>query len=309
MRTDYLGLEAFVAIADLGSFHRAASFLNLSQTALSHRIRKLEADLGTVLFIRTSREVSLTEEAQTVLPEIRRNLARLGASYAELSEFGRVRARRLSFACLPTLSYSHLPPVLRAFCESHPDIVVRLEDRPVARIYEMVKAGDVDFGISIVGARHWDLDVRAIYTEPYMLYVHADDPLAGLGSVARADLVGRSFVQIDTQSSNRQLVDEALGEWRNRYDWRYLVQNAAMALSLVSEGAAITILPSLMTNLAWSGLVALPFHDVKLSRTVGVVTRRGATLSAPAHHFLTLLERKLADGAAGLVTTAATRPD
>ena len=49
MRTDYLGLEAFVAIAELGSFHRAADYLHLSQAALSHRIRKIEADLGVQL--------------------------------------------------------------------------------------------------------------------------------------------------------------------------------------------------------------------------------------------------------------------
>lgn len=305
MRTDYLGLEAFVAIADLGSFHRAASFLNLSQTALSHRIRKLEADLGTELFIRTTREVSLTKEAQAVLPEVRRSLARLGSAYTTLSDFGRVRGGRLSFACLPTLSYNYLPPVLREFSDLHPDIVIRLEDRPVVRVYEMVQAGEVDFGISIVGARHWDLDIREVFTEPYVLYVRDDDPLAKRASVSRADLTGRTFAQINTQSSNRQLVDEALGEFRNGYVWRYQVQNAAMALSLVAEGAAITILPSLMTNLAWRGLVALPFHDVELTRTLGVVTRRGATLSGPAQHLLDLLEKKLAQSATGSITAAA----
>ncbi len=306
MRTDYLGLEAFVAIADLGSFHRAASVLNLSQTALSHRIRKLEADLGIELFVRTTREVSLTQEAQEVLPRIRLSLTRLAQSYETLSEVGRRRAARLAFACLPTLSYNYLPSVLREFSERHPNIIVQLEDRPVARVYEMVQAGDVEFGISIVAARQWDLDIRAIFTEPYVLYVRKDDPLANRTSVSRADLVGRTFAKISTQSSNRQLVDEALAEFRERCIWRYQVQNAAMALSLVEEGAAITILPSLMTNLAWRGLVALPFNDVEMTRTLGVVTRRGATLSAPAQHLLSLLEKKLAENAPGPVTIAAT---
>ncbi|HIC66187.1 MAG TPA: LysR family transcriptional regulator, partial [Paracoccus sp.] len=51
MRVDYLGLEAFVAIADHGSFHRAADSLSLSQAALSHRLRKIEQDLGAALLI------------------------------------------------------------------------------------------------------------------------------------------------------------------------------------------------------------------------------------------------------------------
>lgn len=293
MRTDYLGFEAFVAIADLGSFHRAASYLNLSQTALSHRIRKLEADLGIALFIRSTRDVSLTKEAQAVLPEVRRSLKALQDTYGTLSETGRDRGGRLCFACLPTLSYYYLPPVLHAFSERYPDTVVQLEDRPVARVYELVQGGEVEFGISIVGARQWDLDIRDIYTEPYALYVRQDDPLARKPSVGRADLVGRVFVQISTHTSNRQLVDEALGDYRDSYIWRYRVQNAAMALTLVAEGAAITILPALMAGLGWQGLVPLPFHDITLRRTLGLVTRRGVGLSAPAQHLIGLLERRL----------------
>jgi DNA-binding transcriptional LysR family regulator len=307
MRTDYLGLEAFVAIADLGSFHRAADFLNLSQTALSHRVRKLETALGVALFNRTTREVSLTQEAQAMLPEIRRSLQALHDACGAMAETGARRSGRLAFACLPTLSYHYLPHVLRAFSDDYPDIIVRLEDRTVARVYELVQAGDVEFGITIVGAQQWDMEIRAIYTEPYVLYVRQDDPLARQPSVTRADLAGRTFARITTQSSNRQLVDEALEEYRDRYVWRYQVQNAATALSLVSEGAAITILPALMSRLDWKGLVALPFSDVSLSRTLGVVTRRGTTLTAPAQHLIGLLEDRLADRAAPVTAPATPR--
>ena len=71
MRVDYLGLEAFVAIAEYGSFQRAARALNLSQAALSHRLRKVEEDLGAALLTRTSREVSLTPTGQGLLPDAR----------------------------------------------------------------------------------------------------------------------------------------------------------------------------------------------------------------------------------------------
>ena len=224
---------------------------------------------------------------------MRQSLKALRDACASLSETGLGRAGRLSFACLPTLAYYYLPSVLHAFSERYPEIVVRLEDRPVGRVYEMVQAGEVEFGISIVGARQWDLDIREIYTDSYALYVREDDPLARQGSVSRADLAGRVFAQISTQSTNRQLVDEALGDYRDRYVWRYQVQNAAMALTLVAEGAAITILPALMAGLGWQGLVPLPFRDVAMTRTLGLVTRRGASLTAPAQHLIGLLERKL----------------
>lgn len=294
MRTDYLGLEAFVAIAELGSFNRAAAYLNVSQTALSHRIRKLEADLGVQLFVRSTREVSMTKAAQAILPGVRHSLGQLSDAYQNLRDLGQEARGYLSFACLPTVSYTVLPSVLSALARHFPDITVRLEDRPVAQIFEMVHAGEVEFGVSVRGARHWDLEVREIFTEEYLLFVHRDHPLAGRDSVSRADLSGLPFAQIRSQSTNRQLVEDALGEFRDRIVVRYMVQNSVSALSLVEQGAAVTVLPSLMAGFARPGLVALPFDDVGMTRTLGVVTRRGTALSKAGETLVALLSEALA---------------
>lgn len=293
MRTDYLGLEAFVAIAELGSFNRAADYLNLSQAALSHRIRKIEADLGVQLLIRSTRDVLLTKEGQALLPQVRRNLAHLSEAYDGLRKLSHGKQDRLALACLPTIANYYLPSILRQFCDECPDIAVQLHDQPMGRIYELVQAGEVEFGISIMGAKHWDLDIREIFTEPYVLLVHRDHPLARQKKVARTDLAGQPFVRINTQSTNRQLVHDALGDYRDTIVWRYEVQNAAMAMSLVAEGAALTVLPALTANLSRHQLAALQFSDVNLTRTLGVATRRGWTLTKPAERLLTMITGKL----------------
>ena len=74
MRIDFLGLQAFLSIAERGSFRRAAAHLNLSQTAISHRMRKLEDDLGLKLFARTTRSLRLTEEGEHYLLHAREAL-------------------------------------------------------------------------------------------------------------------------------------------------------------------------------------------------------------------------------------------
>ncbi len=293
-RTDYLGLEAFVAIAELGSFIRAAAYLNLSQTALSHRIRKLEQDLGVQLLVRSTRDVSLTREGQALLPQIQRNLTNISEAYGSLRKRGHAQQERLAFACLPTIATYYLPDILRQFSAAHPDLTVHLQDQPFGRIYELVQAGEVEFGISIVGAKHWDLDIRALATEPYVLLVRHDHPLAQRDSVTLADLAGQPFVRINSQSSNRQLVDDALGEWRERIVWRYEVQNASMAMTLVAEGAALTVLPALTASLSRDRLAALHFSDVEMSRTLGVVTRKGRPLTAPAERLLEMITDRLA---------------
>jgi len=295
MRVDYLGLETFVAIARLGSFSRAADYLSLSQTALSHRIRKIEAELGVQLLIRTTREVSLTKAGQALLPEVQRHLAQLADLYAETRDHSRQTLERVSFACVPTVAHYYLPEILRRFSASQPGITINLHDLPMAQVSELVRSGDVEFGISLVGAGHWDLDTRPICTEPYILLVHRDHPLANRGEVSRADLVGQPFVRIRTQSSNRQLVEDGLGEFHEGMVWRYEVQNAATAMSLVAAGAAVTVLPELTARLSGGTLVGLRFSDVGMSRTLGTITRRGVPLSAAASELMEMICDRLAE--------------
>lgn len=295
MRTDYLGLEAFVAIAELGSFSRAAAFLNITPTALSHRIKKLEADLGVQMIVRTTREVSLTKVAQGLLPSIRRDLGRISESYAKLLESGRSTEERLAVACLPTVAYSHLSTILPEFTREYPKMTVQLYDQSVARIYDLIEKGEVEFGITIVTARRWDLDIQEIYTEPYLVLMRKDHPLAEKEQLRREDLIGLPFVRISTQSTNRQLVDEALGEYGEEMVWRYEVQNPVMALNLVSEGAALTVLPAMTKILTWKNLVARPLSDVRMSRTIGVATRRGSPVSPPGLRLLQMIETSLSN--------------
>lgn len=80
MRIDVFGLQAFVSIAERGSFHAAASHLNLSQTALSHRIRKLEVSLATQVLMRTTRQVTLTPAGTALLPKARKLFDELGGA-------------------------------------------------------------------------------------------------------------------------------------------------------------------------------------------------------------------------------------
>ena len=281
-RIDYIGIEAFVAIAQLGNFVRASAHLNLSQAALSHRIRKLEDDIGTRLLLRTTREVSLTEAGQEFLPIARRNLEALSTAYSAVQTKARAQQQTLTFACLPTIAHFYLPRVLEAFVISHPDISIRLQEQPADRVRELVISGEAEFGVILTGVQRWDLEFKEVRREDYHLLVGPNHPLAKQSSVSLADLAGERFVRINTQSTNRQMVDDFLEPVAGTIDWRYEVQNAAMAIAMVMQGVAVTILPSISARLSGYSLSSLPFSDIQISRTLGIVTRRGAPLTAAA---------------------------
>ena len=293
MRVNYLGLEAFVAVAELGSFSRAAEKLNLSQTALSHRIRKIEEELGVRLLARTSRDVALTKSGEMILPQVKAQLGSLASLMGSIQQAGRERKRRLVFACLPTLANHHLPAILDGLAAEMPGLDIVLRDQSADSIIDLVRADEVEFGITILGVGHWDLDAEPLAVEPYHLIVARGHRLAGQGAVRLDDLAGEAMVRIRTQFTNRALVDMALAPVRDRIRWRYEVNNAAMALSLVAAGAAVTVLPRLAAWQAADRVVGLPFADAAVSRQIGIVSRRGMPLSGPALRLIGQLRTRL----------------
>ena len=166
MRIDVLGLQAFVAIAERGSFRAAASHLNLSQTALSHRIRKLEEHLAVPLLLRTTRQVTLTPEGAALLPKAQQIFEELGLAVAGLRGAKKVQATRIGVGCLPTLAMHVMPQVLKQFEVSAPDIEVRLFDNSAHEIAARVQAGEAEFGVTLVAANISKVPICGSQTPP-----------------------------------------------------------------------------------------------------------------------------------------------
>ena len=294
MRVDFLGLEAFISIAHWGSFSRAAGHLNLSQTALSHRLRRLEEDLGVKLLVRTTRSVTLSAAGLELLPTARRLVAELTASLDGMRAAARGRQERLAIGCLPTIANHHLPSILTEFEASYPNLSVRVFDNSATEIVSLVAAGEAEFGVTIVSTDRWDLEITPLMKEPFVLVCPANHAFAGNASVTWSALEGVPLIRISQQTGNRILIDDALGNRRDTMTWRYEVQHVSTALSMVRAGVGLTIVPQLGVDLAKdAGLAAVSLRNPGITRTVGIVTRRGYPLSAAAESLFLLLETRL----------------
>jgi DNA-binding transcriptional LysR family regulator len=290
-RIDFLGLEAFLSIANWGSFGRAAGNLNLSQTALSHRLKKLEDELGVKLFARTTRQVTLTSAGLELLPTAQRIVEELAGSLDSLRRQGKERQERLQIGCLPTIAIHHLPRVLHDFEARHPDLAVQVFDNSATEIAERVQAGEAEFGITIVSANRWDLDITPLLKEPFVLVCPADHALAQKGTVAWSDLEGVPLIRISPQTGNRFLIDDALGGRRELMTWRYEVQHVATAIGMVLAGVGLTVVPRLGFDAAYGpGIVAMPLRNPGIVRTIGIIARRGHPMSPAAETLARLVQ-------------------
>jgi DNA-binding transcriptional LysR family regulator len=294
MRVDFLGLEAFFCIADRGSFHAAAAHLNLSQTALSHRMKKLEEDLGVKLLARTTRQVSLTPAGAELLPVAQRVMAEVTTSFKALRQRGTARQEHLHIACLPTLATNHLPSILKAFQERHPDVMVQIADHSASEIAEHVRAGTVEFGITIVAAARWDLEITPLKKEDFVLVCPAGHAFAGRDAVSWPEIEGVPLIRVAPQTGNRVLIDEALGSRRENMLWRYEVQHIATAVSLVQAGLALAILPqSSVDSNRTPGIAGVPLRNPSVARTLGLLARKGEPLSPAAEELRAIVVRHL----------------
>jgi DNA-binding transcriptional LysR family regulator len=294
MRVDFLGLQAFLSIAERGSFRHAAAHLGITQTALSHRIKKFEEQFQVTLLTRTTRQVALTPAGLSLLPKAQQLIEQAQHLFGELNSQAVARQENLAVGCLPSAAIHFLPSVLVEFRQSYPAMTVRIYDNSANEIAERVQKGEAEFGITILGTNRWDLEVTPLIKEPFVLICRDDHEFARRRSLKWSQLEGVPLIRVSAGTGNRMLIDDALGSRSEAMNWAYEVQHIASAVSLVAAGIGLTVLPRLAIDIAGGpALVAVSLRDPNITRTLGAVTRRSVPLSEPARKLLKLIEIRL----------------
>lgn len=285
-------LRAFLALADSRHFTRAAERCNLSQSAFSQLIRKLEEEAGAPLFNRTTRNVTLTAEGELFAERARRLLADIEASFADLKDRAAGRKGRVSVAALPSLAANMLPNIFAAYRKRSPGVTLELFDGLSDRCLECLRDGRVDFALTAPGPRLAEFASRLILSEGFYLVCRRDHPLASKSKVQLQDLGGFELIHLARVSSVRQHVEPALGKMSVRYSG-FEVEQLATVAGLIAAGLGISLLPE-MTLFQFSRpeLVAIPVEAKNLARPIFVVQRKDMALSPSADILLRMIEEK-----------------
>ena len=285
-----LDLRAFLSVAELESFHGAATALNLSQPALSRRIQKLEAAIGAPLLERTTRRVAITAVGRELLPLVQRMLDEFNSSLFAMRELGQRQAGQVTIACLPTAAFYFLPRVIARFNEQYPNVRFSILDLSANDGLQSVARGEVEFGINLLGSAEPELTFDPLIEDPFVLACRRDHPLAKKTKVAWADIEPYHLVTVSRASGNRTLLEAALVRSQVRLRWFYEVTHLSTSLGLVEAGLGISVLPKLATPQGEHPIIVTrPIGNPQVSRTIGVVRRRGRQLSPAAQRFLDLL--------------------
>ena len=152
-------MRCFMEVVDRGSVTRAADAMSIAPSAVSRRIKELEARLGAQLLTRTTRSMSLTEAGQAFYDRARAILAQVEEAEGEVADAGRALHGQLRIAAPLSFGVRHLAPILAAFAAEHPDLAldIDLSDRQV----DLVAEG-FDLGIRIGSLRDSSLIARKL---------------------------------------------------------------------------------------------------------------------------------------------------
>ena len=237
-------LEHFLAVAEECHFTRAAHRLHMAQSGLSASIRALEVELGEPLFLRTTRQVELTQAGRALLPEARRALSSVSAAKDAVAAVQGLLRGTLSVGSLQCLHVVHLPAVLARFHELHPGVEIRMRQSGNAELVEEVRAGRLD--LAFVTRQHRmadDLRVSTLSSEPLVLACAPDSPFATRDSVELAELAGRPFVDFNADWGTRDEVDRTLAAAGVERHVAVEVNDVHSLLDFVTFGLGVALVP------------------------------------------------------------------
>src|SRR4029453_18078512 len=187
-------LRYFVAVAEELNFSRAARRLRMAQPPLSVAIRQLEQELGTALFLRSSREVTLTDAGRAMLDGARRTLAEAERAVADARRVaeGELGSLRLAFSW--SARFETLPALGRAFRTQRPDVSLLTEEMWNARMPPALRGGTVDVAVSLCPEIVSELAYEPIRSEPVVALLSARHDLADEPAIPLAALADEAFV-------------------------------------------------------------------------------------------------------------------
>ena len=280
-------LQTFVAVAETGSFSQASEQLFLTQPAISKRIAALEEELGTSLFDRIGRKISLTEAGQALLPRARSILLEVEDSRRAISNLSGHIGGKLSIGTSHHIGLHRLPPVLRQFSKTCPEVKLDIHFMDSEEACRAVEHGDLELGIVTLPLTPSALLLtREIWPDPLSIVVGKSHPLTKQKQVTLETLSKHTAILPATGTYTREVLERAIKHTNSKLKVGLATNYLETIKMMVSVGLGWSVLPDSMLN---REIKSLSVKNIHLHRTLGVVWHAGRTLTNAANAMMNVV--------------------
>jgi len=258
-------LRYFLAVAELGSFSKAAARVSVTQPTLSVGIAKLEEQVGARLFERTTRRVSLTPAGSRFLIHARRITQEYEAALRDVAEAPRLKRTRAGV--LSTIPAGDLELLVAHHAKHGGGEALELLDSTERDIANRLSDGRLDAAITILRPGFESFATESLRIEPYVLFVGVKHKLSGVESVEGGALAGETMI-VRRQCEGLPEISRYFTSRDVRPSFSLRTLSDDRAMSMVEAGLGVTVAPS---SFARAGLHPVKLAGFDLSRDVGLV--------------------------------------
>jgi DNA-binding transcriptional LysR family regulator len=277
-------LRYFIAVAEELNFSRAADRLHMAQPPLSAAIRQLERELGVDLFVRTTREVRLTDAGRAFLEGARRTLADAERAAEDAKRAGAGELGRLRIAFSWSTRFDTLPALGRAFRANHPDVELLAQEMWNARMPPAFRSGSIDIAVSLCPEIAAELELAPIRKERLVALLPESHPLAREQAIPLSALADEEFIVFPRDIAPR-LHDAFMAIYR-RAGFEPRLRNESFHtgwdLGVLAEIPAAAMAPRTVAAELPDGIVAVALSEPTDSLETCVVWRSDDTSPAVA---------------------------
>ncbi len=283
-------VTAFLAVAEAGSFTRAADQLKVAQPALSQAIRELETSLGLRLFDRTTRRVELTAAGREFRDATVKIVDDLDFAVRNARDLAGRKRGRMVVAAPPLLAAAVLPQAIVEFSSQYPDVQISVVDAPTTSIVDVVRSGGADCGIGTFPAGESGVQQTALMRDRLLLFCRADSPFAKAESVRWSDLFRQPLIALSPTSAIRRLVEIGFESAQIPLTPAYEVHQMVTALSLIKAGLGVAVLPTYAYSEAkFRQVVAKPLVEPEIGRDISMIHADGRSITPAVSAFIPIV--------------------
>ncbi|MGY4876757.1 LysR family transcriptional regulator [Vreelandella aquamarina] len=276
-------LRAFLAVAQTLSFTQACERLHLSQPALSLAIKGLEDTLGGKLLIRNTRNVRLTPEGESLVPQAKQLLAQWDNTEERLRQRFTLQLGRLGVAAMPAFAGNLLPAALVRFRQKYPKINITVHDVINEKVVDMVRLKEVEMGIAFAPEGLGSLHFTPLFDDRFVAVVPRNSQFANADQLTWAEMIRQDFITLQRPSMVRRLLEQALVKRSIELPVAFESHQLATVGRMVADGLGVSAVPSMciqqMTEL---GAHCVPLTQPDISCQVGILTHQELSVAAQA---------------------------
>lgn len=282
-------LRYVCAIAETGSFSRAAERCQVAQPSLSQQVLKLEEDLGAKLFDRLGRGIRVTEAGRAFLPHARSILERMETARSSVANTNEDLRGSVAVGVIPTIAPYLMPSYTAEFARTHPEAKLRIVEETTPVLIERLRDMSLDLAILALPLRHKDLEVSPILSEPLFAVLPNNHPRAGSPSLALKDLRKEPFVMLRDGHCFRDLSLATCMRARVKPNIAFESGQFSSLLGMVAAGVGISLVPEMAIGRD-EVCRYVRLSDARATRTIVTAVLRGRSFNRVQRAFLSSIQ-------------------